>query len=289
MQDIPPAIAVYPVHHLPILKSYADQRGLVGRIHHSVPTEMEVDAGPGVLGRVLDTLSGRSPLDRWEELMAHHDTARLVGQALPAHAVNDDPVGRVLDRLDDRGPMQLFTACAVRAVPRFGVERRYVHLETTSRSGWGESQCAEAQDVPCSVTDGSSTDQRPDLQPFVLAMLGVDRAGPIWGKPAEGHASATTLQTTLWSESAQLMARHGVQPGAYIYSADAALVTADHLAALGDRVFSTRLPATDSDCAGGIAEAVAHNPWAEVGGLAQTPPTKHRAKTVYQVAAGRVT
>jgi len=61
MPSIPPEIAVYPVQHLPIIKAYADQLGLVSLINHYVPTEMDVDAGTIVLGLVLDTLSGRSP------------------------------------------------------------------------------------------------------------------------------------------------------------------------------------------------------------------------------------
>ena len=36
MPDIPPAIEVYPAHHLPIIKAYADQLGLVGLINHYV-------------------------------------------------------------------------------------------------------------------------------------------------------------------------------------------------------------------------------------------------------------
>ena len=289
MQDIPPAIEVYPVHHLPIIKAYADQLGLVGLINHYVPTEMDVDAGTVVLGLVLDTLSGRSPLYRLEEFIAHQDTELLLGKALPAHAFNDDTVGRVLDRLYDMGTMKLFTACAVRAVTRFGLERRYVHFDTTSRSVWGEYQFAEEQDVPFRVTYGYSKDKRPDLKQFVLSMLCVDRAVPIWGKPEDGNASDKTLNTTLLSEIAQLLARHGVQPGAYIYIADAALVTEDNLAALGDSLFITRLPATYGECERVIAEAVAHNRWEEVGVLAQTPPTKPRPKTFDQVAEGSVT
>src|SRR2546427_6746567 len=120
MQDLAPAIEVYPVHHLPIIKAYADQLGLVSLINHYVPTEMDVDAGTVVLALVLDTLSGRSPLYRLAECFASQDTELLLGQALPAEAWNDDQVGRVLDRLDDCGTMQLFTACAVRAAARFG-------------------------------------------------------------------------------------------------------------------------------------------------------------------------
>jgi Domain of unknown function (DUF4277) len=269
MQDIPPAIEVYPVHHLPMITAAADQRGLVGRINHDVPTEMDGDAGTGVLGRVLETRSGRRPLDRLEAVMAHQDPELLLGKAGPAPAFNDAAVGRVLDRLYDRGTMKLVTAGAVRAVPRFGLERRYVHGEPTSRRVWGEDQLAEEQDVPFSVTDGDRKEKRPALTPVVLSMRCVDRAVPIWGKPDAGNASDNTLQTTLVSGSAQLLARHGGQPGASLSIADAALVPEDDLAARGESLGSTRLPAPDSDGERGIAAAVARQP---VGGGGRAGP-----------------
>jgi transposase len=289
MPDLASKIEVYPVHHLPIIKAYADQLGLVGLINHYVPTEMEVDAGTIVLGLVLDTLSGRSPLYRLEAFFAQHDTELLLGQAIPPHAFNDDAVGRVLDRLYDMGTVKLFTACAVRAAARFGLERRYVHFDTTSRSVWGDYPFAEEQDLPFQVTYGYSKDKRPDLKQFILSTLCVDRAVPIWGKPEDGNASDKTLNTTLLSEITQLLARHGVQPGAYIYIADAALVTEDNLAALENTLFITRLPAIYSECGRVIAEAVANNAWEEVGVLAQTPPTKRRPGTFYKVAESGVT
>ena len=143
MQALSPAIEVYPVQHLPILKAYADQLGLVSLINHYVPTEMGVDAGTVVLALVLDTLSGRSPLYRFEEFFAQQDTARLLGKAVPPQALHDETAGRVLDRLYDFGTIRLCTACAVRAAMRFGLERRSVHLDTTSHSVWGEYQFAE--------------------------------------------------------------------------------------------------------------------------------------------------
>jgi transposase len=244
MPAIPPEIAVYPVQHLPILKAYADQLGLVSLINHDVPPAMDVDAGTIVLGLVLDTLSGRSPLYRFEEFFAHQDTELLLGKAIPPQALTDDTVGRVLDRLYDFGTMRLFTACAVRASMRLGLERRSGHFDTTSRSVWGEYQCAETQDLPFQVPYGDSTEKRPDLKQFVRSPLCVDRAVPIWGKLEDGNASDKTLKTALLAEIAQLLASPGVAPGASIYIADAALVTEDNLAALGDTLFITRLPAT---------------------------------------------
>jgi transposase len=97
------------------------------------------------------------------------------------------------------------------------------------------------------------------------------------------------VNNTILSNIATFLATHGVAPGAYIYVADAALVTEDNLAALGDTLFITRLPATYSECGRLIAEAVAHNTWEEIGVLAHTKPTKHRTVTAYKVAEGEVT
>jgi len=277
MQALSPAIEVYPIHHLPIIKAYADQLGLVSLINHYVPTAMEVDAGTVVLALVLDTLSGRSPLYRLEEFFAQQDTALLLGKTVPPQALNDDTAGRVLDRLYDFGTMRLFTACAVRAAMRFGLERRYVHFDTTSRSVWGEYQYAETQDLPFQVTYGYSKDKRPDLKQFVLSTLCVDRAVPIWGKPEDGNASDKTLNTTLLSEIAQLLAQYGVQPGAYIYIADAALVTEDSLAALP--VTPCSLPASPRPTA--HVDGSLRRPWpATTGRLPGCWPRRHRRGTV---------
>jgi len=75
-----------------------------------------------------------------------------LGKAFPPPACTDDTGGRVLERLDDCGPMRLFTACAVRAAMRFGLEHRYGHFDTTSRRVWGEDQWAETQALPFQMT-----------------------------------------------------------------------------------------------------------------------------------------
>ena len=287
-----PTIEAYQVQHLPIVKAYADNIGLVEVINQLVPTEIAVDPGTIVLGMILDTLSGRSPLYRLEEFFAHQDTALLVGQAIAPDAFNDDTVGRVLERLYDTGTMKVFTACAVRADQAFHFDKRYVHCDTTSVSVYGDYLPPEDQqehEVPFTITHGYSKDQRPDLKQFVFATLCVDRAVPIWGTPEDGNASDKTVNNTLLSNIATFLGKHGVAPGAYIYVADAALVTEDTLAALGDTLFITRLPATYNECGRLIAEAVAHNAWEDVGVLAHTKPTKHRPATAYKASEGEVT
>lgn len=289
MSDIPHEIEAYPVYHLPIVRAYADKMGLVEVVNQLVPTEMEVDPGTVVLGLVLDTLSGRSPLYRLEEFFAHQDMKLLLGRALPPQVFNDDNVGRVLDRVYATGTLKIFTACAVRVDMMCGFDKRYVHFDTTSKSVYGDYLSDEGQEVPFTITHGYSKDKRPDLKQFVLSMLCVDRAVPIWGKPEDGNASDKTLNTTLLSEIAQILAHHGVGPGAYIYIADAALVTEDNLTALGDTFFISRLPATYTECERVIQEAVGQQAWEEVGGLAETKPTKNRPVASYKAHESAVT
>jgi len=167
-----------------------------------------------------------------------------------------------------------------------------VHFDTTSVSVYGEylpPEDQQEQEVPFTITHGYSKDKRPDLKQFVLATLCVDRAVPLWGKPEDGNASDKTVNNTLLSDIATFLAQHGVAPGAYIYVADAALVTEANLAALGDTRFITRLPATYNECERIIAEAVAHNTWDDLGVIAHTKPTQHRPATSYKAYEGAVT
>jgi len=210
-----------------------------------VPTEMAIDPGTIVLGMILDTLSGRSPLYRLEEFFAHQDTALLLGKAIAPGTCDDDTVGRVLDRLYDIGTMKVCTACAVRADQVFGFDKRSVHCDTTSMTVYGAyvlPEETEERQVPLTITHGSSKDKRPDLKQFVFATLCVDRAVPLWGKPEDGKASDKTVNHTLLSHIATFLAKHGVAPGAYLSVADAALVTEDNVAALGDTCSSPAYP-----------------------------------------------
>ena len=132
MGRVLPPIEAYQVQHLPVVQAYADKIGVVEVIKQLMPTAMAVDPGTMVLGMLLDTVSDRRPLYRLAAFMAPHDPARLLGKAVPAEAFHDDAGGRVLDRLDDTGTMQVCTACAVRADQVFGFGKRSVHCDTTS-------------------------------------------------------------------------------------------------------------------------------------------------------------
>jgi hypothetical protein len=96
------------------VQASADQIGVVEAIHAVVPTAMAIDPGTMVLGMMLDTLSGRSPLSRLAACLAHQDPEVLVGKAVAPEAFHDDTVGRVLECLYAVGTLKSLTVCAVR-------------------------------------------------------------------------------------------------------------------------------------------------------------------------------
>ncbi len=125
-------ITAAQVDHLPIIAHYARRLGLVEMINGLVPVEMEVEPGMIALGLVLDTLSGRSPLYHLEKAFDDGDRELLFGQRIPPGYFSDDNAGRVLDHLFEVGTQKIFSALSVRALQRFCLSTKHVHLGTTA-------------------------------------------------------------------------------------------------------------------------------------------------------------
>lgn len=281
------AIAAAPVNHLPIVAHYARRLGLVEIVNRLVPVEMEVEPGVIVLGMVLDTLSGRSPLYHLESAFESCDRAVLFGQEIPASYFSDDNVGRMLDHLFDAGTQKIFSALSVSALQRFELSTRHVHFDTTSVNLYGEYLETSGDKVPFEITQGHSKDQRPDLKQFVLSLLCVDGDVPIVGKLEDGNSSDKKINHQVLSEVSRHMKAHGVEDKAFIYIADAAMVTQENLEQAGP--FITRLPATYNECERAILSAIDADQWDEVGRIALTAPSANRPGATYRVHEQTVT
>lgn len=282
-------LEAFDVHHWPIVRAYAEQLGLVEVINRLVPSAMDIDPGTIVLGMVIDTLSGRSPLYHLEAFFEQQDRELLLGREVAASVFNDDNVGRVLDRVFEAGTQRLFSALSQHAVERFAIPIKHVHHDTTSVSLYGDYPLAPGQTPPFEINRGHSKDHRPDLKQFVLSLLCVGGNIPILGKVADGNASDKTLNNTLLSQISGHLARYGVASQAYIYLADSALITPANLKQLRDKRFISRLPATYSEHARVIAAGVAAKRWVELGSLAESAPSKNRPLAYYKVSDETVT
>jgi transposase len=136
--------------------------GFVETIDNSLESGMHVSPGTVILGLVMNVLCGRSPLYRVEEFYRMRDVELLLGDGMMAKGLNDDAIGRVLDRIHDYGTWKIFTEVCVRAFRAFVVDCSVVHQDTTSVSVWGEYR-PSARD-PVRIEHGYSKDKREGSQ-----------------------------------------------------------------------------------------------------------------------------
>ena len=275
--------------HLPVVAAFCRRINLINIIDRIVPNEMKVSVGTIVQGMVLDTLSGRSPLYRLEEFFEHQDTQLLLGQDVNSTSFNDTTVARAMDAIFDIGAEKVFNEVAFSASCMFPLDKRYVHFDTTSVNVWGDySRCVSDSDS-INITYGYSKDHRPDLKQFLMKMLCVGRNVPILGSCEDGNGSDKSINNTVLSRISKHMAKHGLEPGAFVYVADSAMVTKDNLAMVGDNLFLTRLPFSYNEAARVVSEAVVQDTWDEIGTLNETPTTAKRPPAIYSVTEKTVT
>ena len=280
-------MVITDVKHMPIVKDYAKKIGLVETIDRLVDTQMELSPGYAMLGMVLDTLSGRTPLYRLAEFFEEKDTELLLGAPIDPERFCDTNLGRSMDKVFETGTQKIFSQLAQNALTTFDVDPRRLHFDTTSVSVFGDYDLV---DPPFEITYGYSKDKRPDLKQFLISMLCVDRNIPILGTTTDGNASDKTLNNELLTNISKHMAQHGLQPGAYVYVADSAFVTEGNLKKADDRQtwFLTRLPATYNECGRIITEAVASDRWIDIGALAEEPDRPKRPVATYRAYDGSV-
>jgi transposase len=160
-----------------------------------------------------------------------------------------------------------------------------VSFDTTSVSVYGDYDLyrEKGDHQPFEITYGHSKDHRPDLKQFMISLLCVDRTVPVFAKTEDGNGSDKVINNAILSNISRYMARHGIKPGAFIYIADSAMVTAKNLETIGDQVlFISRLPATFKVCSEAITKAVDADQWQDIGVLSSTRPTKKRPAAHYK-------
>lgn len=238
-----------------------------------------------MLALVLDALSGRSPLFRLPQAFAKLDTELLLGGSISPEKLNDDAVGRALDRIFEVGTGKVLSAVALRAVKLFNLDTTHVHHDTTSHSVYGDYDLygEECHDQPFVITFGFSKDHRPDLKQLVHSLLCVDAGIPIFSQCENGNLSDKAVNRNLIPTMVERMREMGRDN--FLYVADSALITPDNLDLMDDWEsgfrFVSRLPASYKECGKAIAKAVRQDSWEDLGTLSEEPVTNKRKPAHY--------
>ena len=205
----------------------------------------QISAGIAVKAMLLNGLGFVSaPLYLVEKFFEGKATEHLLGPDVLPQYLNDDRLGRVLDRLYQTGITSVFLAICLEAVKRFDIRCERAHLDATSMSVSGEYiQSSDASPlaatVPIQICHGYSRDHRPDLKQFVMNLVcWGDGDIPAFLELADGNQSDKGRFAGLLGEFQQQWNFEGV------HVADAALYSADNVQQLGSLQWISRVPLT---------------------------------------------
>ncbi|MGQ0670237.1 MAG: DUF4277 domain-containing protein [Actinomycetota bacterium] len=108
--------------------------GIDDRLHHAVPADPRAKLPPATsLGvAVRNIVEARAPLYALGEWAKARDPRSLGLPGDAGGALNDDRVGRALDRLFDANRAALASAIAVAAIRRFSIATDELHNDSTS-------------------------------------------------------------------------------------------------------------------------------------------------------------
>ncbi len=164
--------------------------------------------------------------------------------SLGVRLLNDDRLGRVLDRLYQTSITSVFLAICLEAVKRFDIRCERAHLDATSMSVSGAYMQSSdavplAATLPIQVCYGYSRDHRPDLKQFVMNLVcWGDGDIPAFLELADGNQSDKARFAGLLGEFQQQWEFEG------IHVADAALYSVDNIQQLGSLRWISRVPLT---------------------------------------------
>ncbi len=238
-----PCIVAQDIDHLSIVAGIVDEIGLVEEIDHKLGTHPQEHVSPGqaVKAMILNGLGFLSaPLYLFEEFFSGKATEHLLGAGIKPEHLNDDRLGRVLDKLFETGLTDLFVRVAGKAAQRFGVCTRSVHLDSTSFHLHGEYDTGDGSaPEEIRITHGYSRDHRPDLKQFVVDLMSTKDGGiPLFLRIADGNEADQNVFSALLTDF-----RRRVDLDA-LFVTDSALYGAQSLASLGKLRWLCRVPLT---------------------------------------------
>ena len=154
----------------------------------------------------------------------------LLGLATaPGRALEDDRVGRSLDRLFDADRAALLTELVVHMVREFDVALDELHNDSTTITLHGQYAAASGRLVrgkpTLRITYGHNKDHRPDLKQLLwILTISADGAVPVHFKVADGSTEDSTTHRETWETL-----RRWVGSPRFLYVADSKLCTFENL------------------------------------------------------------
>ena len=209
MQEKDLDLRITKIGCLPIIDLIIEKMGLKSKLVQALSNEAYAEALMILLKNIL--------MNR-EAIYAVKDWAQLHGLRLSDEAeINDDRIGRALERLFQIDRATLQTEIVLGVVKKFDLKMDQIHSDTTSITVSGHY--ANQDKLGVQLKRGHSKDHRPDLKQLVYNLcVSRDGAIPIHFKCYDGNRSDDSIQLETWNSLRVLLQRPE-----FIYVADSKL------------------------------------------------------------------
>jgi transposase len=253
-------LSSYTIGVLPILDRLFDRLRLEPILRDHLPREgrrSRIATTTGLLLLLKNLLVAREPLYGLGEWAARQVPGLLGLSPAQLPSLNDDRVGRCLDRLFDADIPTLTLAVVIHAVREFKVDLDELHNDSTTITLHGDYETADQERtlrgrLRLAVTWGHNKDHRPDLKQLLYILtVARDGAVPVQFRVQSGNATDDRSHRDTWDFLGKLTGRRD-----FLYVADCKLATAENMAYIhrhGGRFLSV-LPRTRGEDAAFRAE-----------------------------------
>ena len=195
---------------------------------------------------IRNVLVSREPLYGIGEWVEEYPPALLGTSGDDAMHINDDRIGRSLERLFDADRSSLMTEIVVSAVREFDLSMKRFHNDSTSVALSGLYRTATGKDMrmekTVNLTFGHSKDHRKDLKQLVwILTVTADGSVPVHYRVADGNTNDSPTHIETWDSIRKLTGRSD-----FLYVADSKLCSDANLKYIdgNNGRFITVLPAT---------------------------------------------
>ena len=169
--------------------------------------------------------------------------AQLLGDEITAENLNDDCLGRALDKIDAYGVTKLYSEISFEIAREQNLLSQRMHMDTTSFSLCGRYDVDVSEGAP-TPTYGYSKDHRPDLKQVMMSLIQNGEANiPIWMEPLDGNTNDTTSFHKTAHRVKSFISKLKDAPEGICFVVDAAFYVPEKLAELDSVYWITRVPA----------------------------------------------
>ncbi|NIS82587.1 MAG: IS1634 family transposase, partial [Anaerolineales bacterium] len=235
---------------LPIVNQLLERMQLESFLQQHLPCDgrrMAIPTSRCLLLLLRNILISREPiygLGEWAERFVPELLGLTQGEL---EHLNDDRVGRCLDRLFAADVPALVLDVVRHVVKEFNVRLDELHNDSTTVSFYGAYADASAetkrgQRSRLAITFGHSKDHRPDLKQLLYILTVTDDGGvPLYFTTASGNVTDDTTHRETWDLLRQLVGH-----SEFLYVADSKLATRENLQYIHNQHgrFVTILPRT---------------------------------------------